>query len=294
MGVLSGKFGAVNGVSTVSNWTITDTMTLTEGTASNTLGGKARRKGIHDWSGSFSGMGGIPPVLPSNFFTFAGYTAPDNGVSGTGLVYTAPAIVESVTINWNWESGEIINWTVNMASDGPAVGAAGDITDLSVPDLPETCGTKIGYIDGDTGNGTGADTEWINLLSATLNISAANPTFVNSSTIFGGQCWTRRRAGVIDWNVSVTEQDNDRTKFDKGDDLFLRLYINATQYWNLAFAKLREFTGLTVDRQSGAILSQTLNFDMNSNRDTDGNTGFVVRPSGFTYWPIDQGFTTGP
>lgn len=295
-GTHSGKFGSVDGVSTVMNWAVVDTMTLSDTVASNTSGGHARRKGIHDWTGSFAGQGGTPPVMPGEYFLFSGYTAPDSDVAGeAGLVYSGQAIVESVTITWNWEGGEIIGWTVNMASNGPIAGTtAVEVPDVTVPDVPEVCATIIEWLDGQdgTGNGAGAHVEWANLQTATLTITAANTTYTNSSTIFGGQCWTLRQPGVVDFQVSVTEQDNDRAKFDKGDDLHLKMYVSATTFWFLSWAKLREFTGLTVDRTSGAILSQTVNFDMNSNRDSDGVLGFINKPDLTEYWPTNAALTT--
>lgn len=293
MGVHSGKFGVVNGYSTVRNWAVVDTMTFQEIVASNTRGGKARRKAIHDWNGSFGGWGACPAVMPGVEFTFQGYTAPDDDTEGSaGVCYEGPAIVESVQIVWNWEAGEVINWTVTMAGNGRLTTSSDVYEDVTDLDAPPVCGTKIEYLDGDNGDGSDAHTEWDNAAQATLNITAANLTYVNSSTIESGECWTKRKPGIIDWSLAVVEQDNIRTKFDKGDDLFIKLYANAVDYWHLAFAKVREFTGLTVDRETGAILAQTVNMDANMRRDSDDVFGFIRDCEGLEFWPDLQPTTT--
>lgn len=294
MSVHSGKFGVVNNASTVRNWSVVDMMTLSEVVASNTKGGKARRRGIHDWNGSFSGFGGTPPVMPGELFTFQGYTAPDDDASGNGVVYEGPAIVENVQIVWNWSNGEVISWSASIAGDGPIVAGSDEFTDESAVDAPEVCGRKIEFLTGATGDGTGVYTEWTNLVQATLQISSANQAYTNSSTIFTGACWQRRKPGIIDWNLSVQEQDNIRSRFAKGDDLFLKLYTATAEFWWLALGRVKEFTGLTVDRESGGILSQTVNLDMNGIRDSDGFDGFVVRPSGEEFWPTFESSTTLP
>ncbi len=46
--------------------------------------------------------------MPSEYFDFAGYTAPTTGARGaTGQRHSADnAICEEVTINWNWQTCE--------------------------------------------------------------------------------------------------------------------------------------------------------------------------------------------
>src|SRR5947207_1860310 len=97
MGVHSGKFAAVNGKSTVRNWSINDTNATKAFIASNTGGGTGRLKGNHDWSGSYSQYSGIPAVMPGSALSFTGYSAPDSDVNNTtGKTKSGTAIVDSI------------------------------------------------------------------------------------------------------------------------------------------------------------------------------------------------------
>lgn len=287
MTVHSGRFGTVDGASTIRNWSIVDTLTLADAVASNTKFGHARRRGIHDWTGSFSGFGHTPPVMPGQSISFIGYTAPDDDVSGVGLRYSGDALVESIAITWNWSAGEIISWVANFGGDGvlTTTAAGAEVIDASTPTLPEVPGTKIEYLDGEDDPQIDPFIEWTDLVQATLTLQYANPTYVNSSTIFSGEVWTRRKKGIFDWNLSVQEQNTDRARFAKGDNLYLRLYVPGGTFWDLAWGRVREFTGLTVDRESGAIMAQTVNLDMNGFLDSDGSAGFVTKPDTTDLWP---------
>lgn len=289
MGVISGKFGVVNGVDTVRNWSIEDAHDVKTYVASNTKFGTGRKTSVESWSGSFSPYGHTPVWMPGDDFSFVGYTGPDSQLpGGTGLRYSGTARVGQVTVNWGWQGGEIINHQTNfsghLALTATAAGAA--VSDLVVPRVPTVIGTKIDYsTDGNVW------TEWTNLLSATLTLTCALQAFVNSSTVVSGRLWTGQRPGPLDWTLAVNEQDNRRSLFAKGDVLYLRLYVTASLYWELKWAKVINFTGLTVDQETGAIMQQTVNFGMDAFDPTQttydpDSIGHVLMPGGAQWWPI--------
>ena len=292
MSVFSGRYGAVNGMSTVRNWVLNETTTPAEYRASNTRAGTGRKEGVYDYNGSFEGYGGVPPIMPSEYFDFVGFTAPTSGIFGTigATKQAVNAIVQSVTINWDWTTGGLLDWVVNFAAGEPLIITDGTATttDLSLPAVQIVCPTKITL--------TNNNTLWPNLTRASLTITANNPSFVNSST----QGRTGRRAGNVDWNASVTEQAvNTNTVIGLsgclgsivGADVLMRIWIDATFYWGLLWAHYVDSSDFRVDNDTGAIIGQTNNFAM-SGFDVAGNTGYIARPGedGGTnpyWWPTE-------
>ena len=293
MGVFSGKYGAVDGITFVRNWMLNETTTPAEYRASNTLGGTGRSEGIYDYTGSFEGYGGVPPVMPGEYFDFDGYTAPTTGPLGaTGIRKAAPAaIVQEVTINWSWETGELLNWALSFAAGSPLkiTETTGIVLDSVLPIPKIVCGTKVTLTNGNT--------VWPNIVTASLTIRANNPTFVNSSTAGA----TGRRAGIIDWTAAITEQATGTNSnlglgtclgTAVGGDNIMRLWCDDTLYWDLYWAHLVDVSDLRVDMDTGAIIRQTNNFAMSGFNQEDGQNGRIGRPgedggSNPWWWPTD-------
>jgi hypothetical protein len=284
VGVHSGKYGAAktnsDAIAATRNWSINESAANTPFVASNTKGGTGRADGVTDWSGSYNAFGGIPAVLPGEVFDFMGYTAPDSDIEGeNGVCIGGEAIVDSIAIQWAWDSGQIISHTVNFSAVGEL-----EITDDVIEDDNEVevvsslQGAKVVFV-GIGGSGSGDD-EVCNILNATLNLLAANQTFNNSCT--GGN--TSRKAGVKDWNLALSLQDNSRAGLVLKQDVEIQLYIDEENYWHLQWGKIRDFTGLTVDVETGAIISQTINIDMNGF--VDGEVG-VVEVGDTQWWPTE-------
>lgn len=274
-GVHSGKYGVVNGQETVREWTITDNLSLTRYVASNTLIGSGRKNGIRAWSGSFSQYGHKPTLLPNDVFAFRGYTAPtDPGVSPAGLVYFGQARVSQVAVTWNWESNEIISTETQFTGHLALATEHETEVDISVPDPLTPSGTKI----------EADDVEIPNLTTATLTLTADVQTYVNSSTHITGHTWTGVRNGPIDWTLAVTMQDVRRGAPVPtiGSDSELKLYVDDTDFWLLEWGQLGDITGISVNRESGAIIQQTLNFAMNGFN--DGEVGQIVLPGEVSPW----------
>lgn len=284
MGLHSGKFGVVDGQSTVRNWQVSDTMEVKEFFASNTRAGAGRQTSVRDWTGSFNSYGAEPQVFPGEHFDFKGFTAPSNGAEfgGTGTTYSGLAIVENVAVTLNWENGDIISYAVNFAGSSPLVHAIENaIYDETTPDVPTVCGGKVEFDDG------GGWEEWPNITQAVLTLTSTNATSVNSST----DCWRHRQRGPFTWTLALTEHETDRHELpDIGDIVKIRLYVNASDYWLLDAAMLSDYSSINVDRETGAIISRTCNLGMHG---VANGIGSVVAPSGYQVWPFASSSSSG-
>lgn len=293
MSAHSGKFGVVNGASTVRNWTLNDVSTPQRFVASNTKEGSGRVAGVRDWTGNYASYGGKPVVMPGEYFAWQGYTAPDDDISGNpGTVYSGTAIVESILVNWNWQTGEIINHVVNFGGHGAlaADDATVAIADATFPDAPEICGRKLLYCPlagcGSVGSQSDCNLEWPQIVSIALTISSDVVTSVNSST----DCWTERFAGPIDWTAAIVEEETQREGLpgiDVGLDVELCIFVKPTEHWHLKWGHVRDFSGITIDMETGAITSRTVNLDMNGFDQVGQAVGLITQPGEVTdWWPF--------
>lgn len=287
MGLHSGKWGRVNGVDTMRQWSISEVARHPKAVASNTLLGTARRRGVRSWSGSYNAYGEQPVAgaMPGQIFSFEGYGAPNNDVSGgDGLLYQGDACIKSVAITWDWKGGNILSHVVNfdghlelVKEDGPDPG------DAVVPNLKEIAACKIDYAMFDLG----VFTTLPNITTATLTISSTNSAYVNSSTVIGGVIWTGCTGGPIDWTCAIAQEDVNRLPadiFDIGDSLDLKLFTTASEFWRLTHGMVRDFTGIRVNRETGEIIARTINVDMNCYY---GSTpGTITKPGGSQWWPF--------
>lgn len=280
----SGKFSCVNNVSTMRQWSVNESETQPKGVSSNSQLGTFRMPGVRKWNGNFQGYGDTPPVMPGEQFTFTGYTAPANDVAGTaGMGYTGLAVVSSVAINWNWRTAAILGFQVNF--EGHLALTKGNqlpAIDVSQIQSPSVIGTTFTW---DKAAPT-AVLDIVNLTQATLNISTQIQSYVNSHTVVGGICWTGNVGGPIDYNITMQQEDDSRDLTGDlivGDLISLNLYVDASRKWDIKYGRVREYTGITCNRETGAIIGRTINVDMCAN---DGvNMGRINRPDGTTWWP---------
>lgn len=277
MGVHSGKFATVNGMSTVRNWTIVDDITNPKYTASNTLGGTGRQSGVQSWNGSFAFYGGLPLVLPGESFAFLGYTAPDDDISGVGMRGSGNAVVDSVVVTYNWSNGDIISSVANFTGDLDLTWLAGvQVVDATVPNVPSVCGAKI-----ETSDDGAAFTVLPNVTQAVLTISAANQKYVNSST----NCWTGVKPGPIDFTLAITREDNLINTLAKGANKVIKLWNSGTalDFWLLKWAKVKGFTGITANAETGEIIKHTVTLEKNGF--VGGVVGEISLPGDVAFWP---------
>lgn len=286
----SGYLGLVNNQDSVKNWTVDDTKTADSTVTSATAGGTLRAGGIRSWSGGFEGSGGLPPVMPGESFLFEGYTTPTTGVEGTdGIIYTGTALVNQVTIVWNFATNTILAWTVAFnGQPGLTFPSGAPVLDVSIPNFAPTCPTKI-VVDA-------TEVEIPFVTTITLTISMALVQEANSGTKSGGDCWTMWSPGAIDWTLAVAQEDFDRLgvltgNADIGAVTPIKIFTDAVDSWQLKFGRQMDYTGLVVDRATNTVISRTQNWAMTSS-DSIIAVGNIVVPGndpevqGEVYWGI--------
>lgn len=246
---LSGIAGLVNGVPFMRKWSVGLTSAPPEYSGSNTKEAVGTGDGPLDWNGSCSGYGPIPPNYPGDEITFTGS---NDGVDGDGI--TGPAIVDSVTVNWNQESGEIINWEMAFSGNGAyTLGAQTVAADATVPDPLTSLARKLEFFT--VAASPALDAELLDIRSMSFTLSRDNKSYVSSST----GTYNKRGRGPL--KVGVTAQ-----VYLNGTDLIklpntvreLRMYTTATLFWKLKWIRLNDFTDWEVDRESGAIIGARL------------------------------------
>ena len=189
---------------------------------------------------------------------------------------------------WGWQNAEIISATCDFKGHLALTASDGiERYDVAVPEVPTVIGTKIMY----SSDGV-AWTEWDNLISAELTLTCKLLEYVTSSTYIGGKAWKGHKTGPVDWTASVTVLDTIRTGLQPGTSYQFRFYVTSTLYFELKWGIVNEFTGLQVDRETGAIMQHTVNLGMDgfdSEAVTyDAAAGHVLMPDGTQWWPGEQ------
>lgn len=283
MTVHGGKLGAIDAFDTIAMWSLNETQTPGRGIASNTRFAPVRKAGARAWTGTYKGYGGQPAMMPGQIAAFVGFGAPTNDISGNGLRYSGNIMADSVAITWNFRTGELISHTVNFSGHlALAIADGAQVTDVTIPDMPSVVLSKIQWKPA----ASGALADFPNVSQATLTLSAQNQSYVNSGTVISGKLWTGRVAGPIDWTFALQQDDDVRvgaTVPQIADDIQIKAFINATEFWLLNWGHVRDYTGLQVNLETGAILARTVNIDMTAH---DGTTlGVITKPDTTNWWP---------
>ena len=277
MGVVSGLSGAVNGKSTVRKWSISYTADTQAFVASNTKLGTGRLAGNKDWSGAYEGYGHTPDAIPGAEFTFTGSIDGTKGVAGT-------AIVDTVEIVIDIESGGIISHTVSFSANGALTEGAAAAVDASLPAVYTAIGCKVEVSD------VLAEVAYADLpdvRTITISMTASNASYVSSDT--GGE--TKRVAGNLDVTIAVSLYTNDPSTSPipaVNAHQFIRCYVNSTEYWEFLAVLTGEHSDVEVDIEGAAITGLTLNFGMSGWYDLDGTIteGEINTPALATVWPV--------
>lgn len=294
----SGKFAVVNGVGAVVSWGIEDDSDTKEVINSQTYAMPMQLDGVNHWSGSIEQDGANPVagLMPGKTFAFEGYTAPDNDTAGgTGSIYSGNIMVERMTLTLNWETGDIekIGYEFQGALGLTYASGQAAIFDTSTPtyygckSLPKpkiTVATSAGsWIPG-------ALTDWPYITQLTLTLSNEIQPVVNAST--GGL--TDRKAGPWKLEVSVTEQEVLRSLYEKDNILGLQIPVDPsfTNYWYIKWLHVKNFTGQTFNRETGAIISRSVSLPFQAfNKETTPVLGSINLPGspGVDWWPAIAG-----
>jgi hypothetical protein len=219
--------------------------------------------------------------MPGDAFSFQGYTAPTADTwGGVGNIVQGTAIIDQIVINWNWETGAILQYTANFSANGSLNWTgSGSYTDATDPEAPSVLDVLCPALSPGSGSGGGSLGD---IASASLTITADNQPYVNCNTAG----WTRRKMGPVDWTLAMVFDDDDPiSNFAINNLEEILLYVDDTDYWTLKWGITRDFTNLTVDRETGAIIRYTANFDMAGYNENDAE-GEVLRPGDVAWWPL--------
>lgn len=277
-GVHSGRFGTINGIAAVRNWSINDEQSPATFVNSATAIGHGRAVGVNSWTGNYAKHGGLIDYFPGQTFSFTGYEEADTDIlNGIGSTVSGTVIVDSVSITWDWASGQVLAHQVQFSGVGLPTYANGG---TAILDATVGIAQPIGLCSIATSPDGTTQTVMTGITQATLNITAANASYVNSGTAGG----TGRKAGIIDWQLAISiEESNLYQGLAKGNLFQLKLFTDATNFYLLKWGQLINSTGLVVNPENGAIISQTLNFGMAAvNPAYPTIPGRIILPGGST------------
>lgn len=287
MTVYSGDLGMIDGQVNVRNWSIDEGFASNVMVHSGTRHGTDRENGPYDWTGSFDVYGAIPVWKPGDIVALDAYKAPDaTGDEDNGEHYEGNIYIESIAININFQTNEVINHQVTFGGVGALNISAGvPIVDPATPANKTPCaGRLVTYVA--PGAVPADETIVPHVTTVTLTLTRPAVTSVNSGSSAGvNKCLTVRVPGAaLDWTMTVaTEEGNANALLQPGTNHLMRLYIDNTLCFDFKWAHLATITGLTVDVESGAIISQTYNFEMKAT--LSGVLGEVKTPGPVTLWP---------
>lgn len=287
MGVHSGKFGVVANVPAMISWGIEDDEDIKEYINSQTRGMAGQLPGIDSWTGSIeqNGCNPVAGLMPGKSFAFQGYTNPDNDTAGgTGSIYSGNIFVERMSLSWNWATGDIEKTSYEFQGSGPLIFASGQgaLSDLSVPTY---YGSKQLPKPSIQVNQTGGFIDWENLAQITITLSNELQPYVNSSTAGN----TYRLPGAWKMEIAAVEQEVLRSLFQKGNVLDIKIPTNKdfSQFWWIQWGKVKNFTGIQVNRESGAIITRNVSIVHSAyDEEATPTLGKIILPDGTTWWPV--------
>lgn len=306
--VHSGKWGAIYDatnslqIGSCRDWSATVKSDVKSWVASNTYGATSRIAGNQDWNGSFKTYLATPAILnmmPGANFLFKGYVASPTDIGGAnGPIYGSAVMVESTTVNWNWQSADPISHEVSFANNDSGgfqsfnpTGTSTIVPDVTAPIVASPIGLTHKY--AAVG---GSFNSFPNATSATLKVMTSNKDYLNSST----NGWKKRVMGIVDATYSITCQVDDFDPYTASSPFTgtgawpvamtpntnyeLKLYTGATIFWDIQWMMFHGFSNFRVDRESGAIVQVTLEFGLASYDLGTAAQGHIILPGATTWW----------
>jgi hypothetical protein len=83
----------------------------------------------------------------------------------------------------------------------------------------------------------------------------------------------------------MVEQETTRGTPNLNAQIELKMFDSLAAFWSLKWGIVKEFTGITVDRETGAIIQRTCNIEW-MGFDAAGVAGEIKLPAaGSTFWP---------
>lgn len=267
------------------NWVLNSTSSPEVRRYSGLRFGTQRIPGFVEHSGTFEGFGGRPPLFVGDTFRFIGYTAPTTGVPCTpGCAYILPAMVNSLTITWNWtQENKGVNWSIGFQGTGALTTNAtyDDPCDDLVYCDPNPCNLTFVMKDPCAAD---AVVEWCNLVSATLTFTNESVAYSNNST----SCTVARDVGNLDWTLDVVDQ-NTCIIPTLGSDYWFEIADSATTKWILKWGQFLDIVNYRVDAETNTMIDKTNRFGMQAVNCCVPATpvrGSILNPAGVTVWPF--------
>ena len=274
MAVISGIGGAVNGIPCVRSWEASVSEDVQEAVSSCSDGAVQRITGNEDWSGTFTQFATDPVSMPGNLITFAGSIEGTVGVTG-------PAIVDQVDVNVDIEGGTPIELETSFSSDGAVTVGASVGVDSSVA-VPE--GSKLRKIEVAINIDTPVYVAIPDVTSFNLSLVSTNTSYVSSTTAGA----TRRIPGNKDTTGSFAQLTGDfASMLQPGDIVLLRLFVTATEFWQLTYVRIIDLSNLQVDREGATPVGGTVNFAFSGIEVVSASPtkGTIIQPDTTVWWP---------
>lgn len=267
---LSGKFGVVKDASAVMSWNMTrDTSpNASRNSASGNL--PVRTHGPVKITGGWESETGIPLAMPGSPVAFEGFIGSAGNVSGAnGPKWAGNILVDQVSINFDWASNKRISHSVSWSAAGAFTytANAAALTDASTDDPVTICGKHISFREAGS---DGAFTNLERTKTATLTFTSTNPKTVNSET----GCAEIATPGAGDCTLSIV-LDTNTEQMTIGSFYEVKIpYADPDHPFLLAWMICKGYTNLSVDRNTGNIVGQTVNLEYSRMDDsTPANVG---------------------
>lgn len=268
MSVINGRDAYVNGIPCTESWQLSKSADVKTYAASCTGGATGAAAGNVNWTGQINGLGAEPPsgVWPGNDLTFKGVV--DNTVSDN-ITYDGTVRINQLTITLPVVSGDVCKWSATF-------GAQGDMAKTTIGAADATF--KEHYSANGTGVTVGAgETVIPDVQDVTLVFNTPETTFINAGL-------TYRRSGNLEANCSfnILNREFGVSPWAVNYIDLVKFYISDVEYWEIAWIRWKEMTGLVVDASSRALVGYTINGVFSSVK--SAVNGYITSPSGFDFY----------
>ena len=266
--------------------------------------------------GSFFCFGSAPLVnqMPGDELLVQFYLGPDDGKPfdgtnlGTGTTIQTLILIDSLQINWNFETGEPISYvTTFIVIDDPGIVEDQDefeagvpLQDVSPVDIVSTCDTKVEIADR---NAT-EFFEYTDLTRASLTITNDVHTFVFSKASIGSSpntsCGQDGIPGATNFKLQLDRQNTQIERPNPGYLMFsapshiIKLYTGPVEHWLLKRCRFIGPSNIRGNVETGEIVGFTDNFIMQAWEPLstlpppDDEIGEILKPGELTgagWWP---------
>lgn len=245
----SGKYAFVNGISCVQSWNTTRRTTASRYSASCSPDGTAVASGNIDETGSMSGIGYLPPFPTEDDMDFIGVAS---AKAGEIVNYTGDVLISDTTINIPVAAGTPITWSANFGVQGQL--SQENVTpylDDSRTPGPSAAAALL-KIEGTPDSNVFTTVDEIQSISMVFRRAAV--TSVNGGV-------TYREAGNLeaDLNFQINNDDLDEVLYALNTTKRVRVYVNATEYFEFDAITFSEHSNYQVQRDPPSIIGYQVN-----------------------------------